>query len=151
MINLDKLIKEAYPNSTFILKLCMNHRGSQAQHHHDNAELELERQELEVFAGDFLEANDPTEEDQWDKKIYKDGAPTKYKRMKDFCKMLQLYVTDANDPPPKEAMGSGKRTRIETLIQFKLRRSRTCKMKRQTPLARRSRGPGGPSGPGRPL
>ena len=90
VINLDKLIKEACPNSTSIIKLRMNHRGSQAQHH--NAELERN----EVF--EFLEANDPIEEDQWDKEIYKDGAPIKYKRMKEFCKKLQLYATEENDP-----------------------------------------------------
>ena len=40
----------------------MNHRGSQAQHR--DAELEREA----VF--EFLKANDPIDEEQWDKEIY---------------------------------------------------------------------------------
>ena len=66
VINLQKLIREACPKSTHVIKLCMNHRGSQAQHR--DAELEREA----VF--EFLKANDPIDEEQWDKEIYPDGA-----------------------------------------------------------------------------
>ena len=89
VINLQKLIREACPKSTHVIKLCMNHRGSQAQHR--DAELEREA----VF--EFLKANDPIDEEQWDKEIYPDGAPIKYERMKDFCKKLLLYTDEAND------------------------------------------------------